>query len=120
MALKGDRRQRVETTGEDVGQIFTRDPPIPCKAWRRMRGWYRAAVDHALPPAQITLERITAERVEIYRVVSPPGENIPTSVEPNHIDDYVPTEEEVKWAVRRLRGEILGGPYRMRARIYWS
>ena len=62
-----------------------------------MRGWYRAAVDNTPPPAQVTLERITAERVELYRVVPPPVENIPTSVTPNHIDDYVPTEQEVEW-----------------------
>ena len=62
-----------------------------------MRGWYREAVDHTPPPAQVTLEQITAERVELYRVVPPPGENIPTSVTPNHIDDYVPTEQEVEW-----------------------
>ena len=38
-----------------------------------MKGWwYREAVDHALLPARVTLEQITAERKEIYRAVPPP------------------------------------------------
>ena len=36
------------------------DPPLIQEAWHRIQGWYKAAVDHALPPAQVTLERITA------------------------------------------------------------
>ena len=72
-ALKGDRRWRVETVGEDMERLLTRDPPLPHELWRRMRGWYRAAVDHALPFARVTLERITAERVELYCAAPPPG-----------------------------------------------
>ena len=34
---------------------------------------------------------------------------------PSAIDDSVPTEEEVEWAVSILRGYQLGGPSRMRA-----
>ena len=44
-----------------------------------------------------------------------PGENTPMSVKPSHTDNFVPTEEEVNWVVRRLRGHRLGFPYRMRA-----
>ena len=50
-ALKEDRRQRVEMVVEDVERLLSRDPPSPRKAWRRMWWWYRAAVDHALPPS---------------------------------------------------------------------
>ena len=42
-----------------------------------MRGCYRAAVDHDPPPSRITLERITAERVEIYHAVTPPRREYP-------------------------------------------
>ena len=98
-------------------RLMTRDPPLPCEAWRRMQGWYIAAVDYAPPPARITLERITAEREELYRYLPPPplGENIPTYVQPSQIDDSVTTDEEVEWVVRRLQGNGLGGPYQMRA-----
>ena len=47
--------------------ILTGYPSLPSKLWGRMQGWYSAAVDHAPPPARITLKRITAERKELYR-----------------------------------------------------
>ena len=76
---------------------MTRYPPLPRKSWRRIQGWYREAVDHALPPARVALERIAEEREDLYRAVPhPPGETIPISVPPSQIDDFVPTEEEVE------------------------
>ena len=80
-----------------------------------MRGWYQEAVDHVPPPAWVTLKRITAEREELYPAVPPPRETIPISVPPSQIDDSVPTEEEVEWAVWILRGHRSGGPSWMRS-----
>ena len=44
-----------ETAGGDGGiergKNSERGYPLPRKAWRRVRGWYRVAVDHALSPA---------------------------------------------------------------------
>ena len=78
-------------------------------------------MDHTLLPSKITLEQITAKCVELYRTITPPlGENTPTSVTLAQIDDSVPTEEEVEWAVRRLRGHRSGGPSRMRAKKLWE
>ena len=105
----------METVGEDMERLLTRDPPLPHELWRRMRGWYRAAVDHALPFARVTLERITAERVELYCAAPPPGENIPMSVTPAHVDNSVPSEEKVNWVVQRLWRHKSGGPSQMRA-----
>ena len=69
------------TAGGDGGRVsgayFDWGPPLPQEAWRRMRGWYISVVDHAPPPAQATLKRITAERVELYRDESPPGRTSP-------------------------------------------
>ena len=45
--------------------------------WHRIKGWYKAAVDHAPPLAWVILNRIMAERVDFYSHVSPPGTNIP-------------------------------------------
>ena len=103
-------------------RLLTGDPPFPRKSWRRVWGWYRAAVDHTLPPARITLKRIMVEREELYRSVPPPpplGENILTSVPTSQTDNSVPTEEEVEWTVRRLWGYRLGGPSRMCAKHLW-
>ena len=50
-----------------------------------------AAVDCALSPAWVTLERITVEPVDLYRHVPPPGENIPLYVELFQVEDSIPT-----------------------------
>ena len=52
------------------------DPPMPWEACQHLKGWYKTAVDRAPPPAQATLERITAEQVDLYSYVSSPGKNI--------------------------------------------
>ena len=69
------------------------DPPLHQEDWHRIKGWYKATVDRALPPARVALKQITAERVELYIYVLPPGTNIPISVEPFPVDDSVPTED---------------------------
>ena len=60
-SLRGDRRRRVEETGTAVETLLQEDPPNAREAWRRMKGWYKAAVNRGLPPARATLKRITAE-----------------------------------------------------------
>ena len=107
-------RRQVTTTGEAVESFLTGPPPLPREAWKRIRGWHQEAVDHDPPLARVTLERITAERKELYRTVPPQGDTIPISVPPSSIDDSIPTEEEVEWAVMRLRGHRLGGSSQMR------
>ena len=65
-SLKGDRKRRVEISGEEVETLLGADPPNTKEAWRRLKGWYKAAVNRAPPPTQARLERITAERVDLY------------------------------------------------------
>ena len=74
-------------------------------------GVVHSGKDHDLPSARITLEWIMEERMELYRAVLPQGDNIPISVLPSQIDDSVPTEEDFNWAVWRIWGQQLGGPY---------
>ena len=66
-------------------------------------------VDRAPPPDWVTLERITAERVELYSYDPPPEVNIPISVEPLPVDNSVPTEDNIEWAVKLLRNHRSGG-----------
>ena len=72
-SLKGDRKRRVEDAGKDVEALLGGDPPNAKEACRRMKGWYRAAVNRGPPPTRATLERITAERVELYSQVPSRG-----------------------------------------------
>ena len=50
-SLKGDRKQRVEAAGTDVQALLGGDSPNAKEAWRRMKGWYKATVNRAPPPA---------------------------------------------------------------------
>ena len=87
------------------------DPPLHREAWHRIKGWYQDSVDRDPPLTQVTLKRITAEQVELYSYAPPLGENIPISVEPFPVDDLVPMEDEIKWAVKRLRNHRSGGAF---------
>ena len=114
-SLQGDRKRRVETAVQEVETLLGEDPPNAKEAWRRLKGWYKAAVNRAPPPARTTLGRITAERVDLYSYVSSPGENILVTVAPSKVDDLVPTEDEIEDAVKNLRKNGLGGASGMRA-----
>ena len=85
------------------------DPHLHREACHRLKGWYQAAVDCAPLPAWVTLERIASERVELYISVPPPGENIPISVDTLPVDELVPTEDNIEWAVKRLQNHCSGG-----------
>ena len=53
--------------------------------------------------------------MELYSYVLPLGENIPISVQPFPVDDSVPTEDEVEWAVKQLCNHRSGGLSGMRS-----
>ena len=67
-------------------------------------------MDRAPPPARATLKRVTAERVALYSRVPPQGDNIPVTIEPFAVEDGVPEEEKIEWAVKRLQNNRPGGP----------
>ena len=50
-SLQGDRKRRVETAGTDVETLLGGDPPNVKEAWRQLKGWHKAAVNRAPPPA---------------------------------------------------------------------
>ena len=64
-SLKVDRRQRVETGVEEMEALLGADPSMPRETWQRLKGWCKAALDRAPPPARATLECITAEHVDL-------------------------------------------------------
>ena len=65
------------------------EPPLHRESWHQIKGWYRAAFNRAPPTGWFTLKRITAERVDLYSYVPPPGDNLPVSVDPFPVDDLV-------------------------------
>ena len=72
VSLAKDRRRRAEEAGAEVEALVKADPPLIQEAWYPLQGWYKAAVDRALPPARATLRRVTAERVTLYSQIPPP------------------------------------------------
>ena len=50
-SLQGDRKRRVETAGQEVETLLGEEPPNPKEAWRRLKVWYKAAVNRSPPPA---------------------------------------------------------------------
>ena len=106
----------METAVQEVETLLGEDPPNAKEAWRRLKGWYKAAVNRAPLPAQATLERITAERVNLYSYVSSLGENILVTVVPVEVNDSVPTEDEIEDAVKNVGRNRVGGPSGMQAK----
>ena len=64
---------------------------------------------------KLTLERITAERVDLYSYVPSPGKNIHVSFNPVPVDESVPKEDNIEEAVENLRRIRSGGASGMRA-----
>ena len=72
-------------------------------------------MDRPPPPARVAIATMTAERVELYRHVPPLGQPIPVGVQPFLVDDSILEDEEIAWAVRRLRLNRSGDQSGMRA-----
>ena len=62
-----------------------------------------------LPPARVTLERMTKERVEMYRHVPPLGKPISVGITPFPGEYSVPENKDIAWAIHRLRLNRSGG-----------
>ena len=65
-----------------------------------MRVWYKDAVDRPPPPTRLALTTMTSEREELYRYFPSPGEPIPVGELPFSVDDGIPEDEYIAWAVR--------------------
>ena len=63
---QGLQEKEGRDRGRGGGDITWGDPPNPQEAWIQLKGWYKAAIECASPPARATLERITVERVDLY------------------------------------------------------
>eukprot|EP00978_Attheya_sp_CCMP212_P010591 scaffold25751_cov57-Attheya_sp.AAC.4 len=57
--MNADRTRRVEIAGANVEALLQKDPPDLQVAWN--------ALDRAPPPSRDTLEKVTAERIALFR-----------------------------------------------------
>ena len=114
-SLAADRQRRADEAGVEVEALVKADPPIIQESWYRLQEWYKAAVVRALPPARATFKRVTVYRVALYSRVPSPGDSIPVNIEPFAVEDGVPGEGDIEWAVKRLQNKRAGGASRMRS-----
>ena len=88
--MKADWKPRVETAGGKIENLLTSGSPFHKESGHHMKGWYKIVAGRTLPPARITIERITEKRVALHHHTPPPGENIPLFVDPFLLDESVP------------------------------
>ena len=50
-SLTADRRRHGDEAGAEVEALVGAEPSLIQEAWHRIKGWYKAAVDRAPPPA---------------------------------------------------------------------
>ena len=60
-------------------------------------------------PCHNSMDKQTAERKELYRKASPPGDLILTNIEPFNLDDSIPDDAELRIVVAGLRNSRAGG-----------
>ena len=98
--------------GEVESQLEAGDPK---EAWRCIKGWYRSVEDRPPKPNFQRMDALTQERVDLYTAEPPPGAPIPINVDPFSVNDDIPTDGEIREAVKCLRCGRAGGLGGMRA-----
>ena len=61
--------------------------PLHKEYWRWIKGLYKVTFNCTPPPAWVTLERITADRIDLYLQVPPPGGGIPVYIYPFQVEE---------------------------------
>ncbi len=74
----------------------------PKEAWRSLKGWHKAATDHAPKANKMSLAAQTAKLVALYGRVASKGDPIPIHVNKADIPDDIPSDGELRAVVREL------------------
>jgi hypothetical protein len=85
------------------------------EGWRYLKGWYCLAEDRALKACPETLARQSAERVELYTAVTPPGWEMRINVTPTAVHDEPPMDQEIRGVVGQLCNGRVAGAMGMKA-----
>jgi len=112
-SLKADRATRAANVADEVETHLAAGDPK--EAWRSIKGWYRSVEDRPPKPNYQRMEALTQERVDLYTAETPPGDPIPINVDPFDVNDDIPTDGEIREAVKSLRNGRAGGLGGMRA-----
>ena len=98
--LKGDHAKRVLLAAEkSKGRLAAGEPK---EAWWTLKGWYKAATDHAPKARKMSLATQTAKRVTLYGRAASKGDPIPIHVNKADIPDDIPSDAELRAVMREL------------------
>ena len=114
--MQEERRYRSSKLGSAVEPLLTYEPTLIREEWIRIQGWYKDAAERPPSLAHISLETLTAEHVELYSHVPPPGRPISIKVAPFPLDDTILEEDYFVEAVTWLRLHRAKGPSVIRAK----
>jgi hypothetical protein len=111
--LMADRQLRATNAASNIEECLAAEEFV--EAWRYLKGWYCLAEDRALKACPETLARQTAERVELYMAVTPPGWEMRINVTPTAVHNKPPMDQEIRGVVGQLRNGRAAGAMGMKA-----
>ena len=100
----------METAEVKIEDLLTSDSPFHKESGHHIKGWYKVMAGRTLTPTRLTIKRITEEEVALHHHIPPLGENISVSVDPFTWYESVTMENDIEWAVRRLRDNRSSSP----------
>jgi hypothetical protein len=111
--LVADRIKHAKNTASRIEGCLAVGDSV--EAWPNLKGWYRLVEDRAPKACPETLASQTAERVELYTTVPPPGWSMPINVTPIPVPDGTPMDHEIWEVVGKLRNSRAAGAMGMQA-----
>jgi hypothetical protein len=106
-ALKVDHTARMVQVGESIVTNLAKGNVH--EAFHHLKGWYRAAMETQARPCFQTMEKQTAEHVDLYPRRESPGPPVAVNIEPVDVLDDAPTNGEIQVAVSKLTNGCSAG-----------
>ncbi len=99
-SLKVDRTVHTAQVGKSIVANLAKGNVH--EAFLHLKGWYQAATEIRARPCFQTMEKQTAEHVDLYQQCKSPGLPVAVNVVPVDVQDDVPTKGEIWVAVSKL------------------
>lgn len=100
-SLRTDEKIRAEKAGDEIERCLAMGNTR--EAYDIMRKWYKDKVSKPPIPTYVDEEKIRAEYQSLYTRQEPLQSNITLFYNQERVDDTVPTEEEIKIALKGMR-----------------
>jgi hypothetical protein len=98
--LKGGCAKQAVVAAEKIERhLAAREPK---EVWQSLKGWYKAATNHAPRASKMSLASQTAKCIALYGRVATKGDPIPINVNKADILDNIPSGRELREVIRAL------------------